>query len=208
MTADPSGQFGLIESLRYAPQEGYFLLERHLRRLARSAEELGFSFARFDAYSKLAAFAQQLRSAHKVRLELARDGQLELTASPLQAQASVELPLASRAVDSSDWTLAHKTTCRQVYDAALAASPGATDVILHNERGELTETCIGNLVLAIDGVLLTPALDSGLLPGTFRDHLIACGVLREARIPVDALQRATRVHRINSVRLWTPVTLA
>ncbi|HAQ22091.1 MAG TPA: aminotransferase, partial [Acidimicrobiaceae bacterium] len=56
-------------------------------------------------------------------------------------------------VPSSHEFLYHKTTIREVYDDARARFPGAPDVLLFNEVGELTETTIGNLVIELDGAL-------------------------------------------------------
>ena len=53
-----------------------------------------------------------------------------------------------------------------VYDSKYKSD--CDDVILFNERGEITETTISNLFLEIDGELLTPDLSAGLLAGTFR----------------------------------------
>jgi branched-subunit amino acid aminotransferase/4-amino-4-deoxychorismate lyase len=54
--------------------------------------------------------------------------------------------VAQSSVDSSNPFLYHKTTNRLVYDQALAASPGYDDVILWNEKGKVTESCIANIV--------------------------------------------------------------
>ncbi|MEM7094891.1 MAG: aminotransferase class IV [Actinomycetota bacterium] len=100
-----------------------------------------------------------------------------------------------------------KTTARDRYDAAKARFPHAPDVILWNERGEVTETTIGNLVLELDGEWLTPTTSSGLLPGTFRAELLEQETIRERVITLDELARARRIWMINSVRGWVPATL-
>lgn len=80
-------------------------------------------------------------------------------------------------------------------------------MILWNERGEVTETTIGNLVLELDGEWLTPTTSSGLLPGTFRAELLEQETIRERVITLDELARARRIWMINSVRGWVPATL-
>jgi para-aminobenzoate synthetase/4-amino-4-deoxychorismate lyase len=115
--------------------------------------------------------------------------------------------LARTPVDASDPLLFHKTTRRDVYEAARRERPDCDDVILWNSAGELTETSIANLVLELDGRLLTPALDCGLLPGTLRQRLLAEGRISEARLNRDDLRRATRVWLINSVRGWREAEL-
>jgi para-aminobenzoate synthetase/4-amino-4-deoxychorismate lyase len=80
-------------------------------------------------------------------------------------------------------------------------------VLLWTERGEVTETCAGNVVLELDGRRVTPAASCGLLPGTFRAELLERGEIEEAVVPRAALERATAVHFVNSVRRWCPIEL-
>jgi para-aminobenzoate synthetase/4-amino-4-deoxychorismate lyase len=98
--------------------------------------------------------------------------------------------------------LYHKTTRRVVYDEARASRPECDDVILWNERRELTESSIANIVLELDGRRVTPPVSAGLLAGTFRAHLLAAGEIEERTLTIDDLQRASRVWLINSVRGW------
>ncbi|MBR12668.1 MAG: hypothetical protein CL442_05915 [Acidimicrobiaceae bacterium] len=101
--------------------------------------------------------------------------------------------------------LFHKTTVREVYDDARARFPGAPDVLLFNEVGELTETTIGNLILDLDGDLVTPPVSCGLLPGTFRAELLANGAVAERVVGRADLDRARAAWMVNSVRGWVPI---
>jgi para-aminobenzoate synthetase/4-amino-4-deoxychorismate lyase len=194
----------LFEALLWEPGAGYFLLEHHLRRLASAAAHFGRR-ADPDAIRKeLQRFAETLPAAQprKVRLELAADETLFLEHVDVKPSSLVRAALARDPVDSGDELLRYKTSRRETYARALAARPGFADVVLWNERRELTDTCAGNLVLELDGRKLTPAASSGLLPGTFRAHLLERGEIEEAVLPVDALARAGRLWLINSVRRW------
>jgi para-aminobenzoate synthetase/4-amino-4-deoxychorismate lyase len=75
-------------------------------------------------------------------------------------------------------------------------------VILWNERKELTETTTANIVLRLNGELLTPPVGSGLLAGTYRDTLLAEGKIAEKVISLEDLGRADAIFVINSVRKW------
>ena len=75
------------------------------------------------------------------------------------------------------------------------------------ERRELTETCSANLVLEIDGRRLTPHLSSGLLPGTYRSHLLERGEIEEEILLLDTVERASGLFLINSVRRWCEIRL-
>jgi para-aminobenzoate synthetase/4-amino-4-deoxychorismate lyase len=94
-----------------------------------------------------------------------------------------------------------------VYEDALASCPGSDDVVLWNERGEVTETTIANLVVELDGERVTPPVECGLLAGVFRSHLIDQGLVRERRLALDELRRASRIWVVNSVRRWRDAVL-
>ncbi|HEX6829822.1 MAG TPA: aminotransferase class IV, partial [Burkholderiales bacterium] len=112
------------------------------------------------------------------------------------------LGIAPAPVDSRSVFLYHKTTRRELYEQARAAWPGCDDVLLWNERGEVTESTIANLVLRLDGELVTPPLSSGLLPGVMRGWLLARGVIRERPVRRADLARCRRIYLVNSVRRW------
>lgn len=204
--AAPSGaaaDFRLLESLRWTPEEGYFLLGRHMERLAESADYFGYPFDGAAVERALTATAGSLAGASKVRLLLDRRGRIAVEAEPLAAGARPEplrVGLAREPVSSADARLYHKTTWREPYERARASRPDCDDVILWNERGELTESTAANLVLELDGGLYTPPVRSGLLAGTLRAQLLADGELEERVLRPADLARATDIRLINSVR--------
>ncbi|MGD0897562.1 MAG: aminodeoxychorismate synthase component I, partial [Thermoguttaceae bacterium] len=82
------------------------------------------------------------------------------------------------------------------------------DVLLYNERGEITETCIANVVARVGEDLWTPPSECGLLAGVFRGRLLAEGRIRERVLPLDMLGRIDELFVINSVRKWRRAVLA
>ena len=52
------------------------------------------------------------------------------------------------------------------------------------------------------GRKLTPPVSCGLLPGTFRGHLLERGEIEEEVLPVDSIERASKLFLITSVRRW------
>jgi branched-subunit amino acid aminotransferase/4-amino-4-deoxychorismate lyase len=136
-------------------------------------------------------------------LLLSRDGSFDLQTLELpEATGSVKLAIAKEPVDSGDVFLYHKTTNRAVYEKAKADFPAADDVLLYNERGEVTESCIANVVVELDGRKITPPVSCGLLAGTFRDELLAAGEIEEGIVTLDDLKRAGAIWLVNSVRKW------
>jgi len=204
-----SPAFSLLESLLWTPAEGYSLLEKHLARLADSAEYFDVPLERAALRQRLLGFARSLPAhAHKVRLLVARDGAATLEAAPLAAPpAPLRVALAPAPVDRKDPFLYHKTTQRRAYDEALAACPGFDDVILFNADGEVTESTRANVVAEIGGALCTPPVACGLLAGTFRAQLLEAGTVAERAITTGQLRESPRVWLVNSVRGWMPICL-
>lgn len=184
-------EFQLFESILLEDGE-YFLLERHLERLRNSAEYFGFAFPEEEIRAALAEIV--VTGAFKVRLVLWKDGRVETQILRIEESDQGGLvTLATAPVDSADRFLYHKTTRREGYSDRM---------IGWNERGEITESGIANVVLPIDGELFTPPISSGLLAGTFRDHLLAEGKIKERVITIEELKKAKEFFLINSVRKW------
>jgi para-aminobenzoate synthetase/4-amino-4-deoxychorismate lyase len=212
------GCFQLLETMLWENGE-IFLLERHLKRLADSAEYFGFQC---DLEKIRIAFNEGCRPDDptgrtpcevtrptKIRLLLNRDGSFEIQTSEIkrgEGTAST-LAIAKEPVDSGDVFLYHKTTNRSVYEKAKADFPDADDVLLYNERGEVTESCIANVVVELDGRKVTPPVACGLLAGTFRDELIEKHEIYEQVVTLDDLKRADAICLINSVRKWRKVSV-
>jgi para-aminobenzoate synthetase/4-amino-4-deoxychorismate lyase len=202
LRSDPS-PFELIETLRV--EQGRALREAlHLARLEASARYFGFATDP-DAWRDILRHNAAGAPGGRARLRLVLDarGSLRASLGPLPEGLDGKpalFALAGFAVSRDDAHLFHRTTRREVYERAAAAHPGVFDVLLHNEQGELTEFTRGNLALELDGRLLTPALDCGLLDGCLRREWLDQGRLQEAVLGLGHLRRAERVWFLNSLR--------
>lgn len=196
--------FSLLESILWTPGAGWFLLDYHMARLKDSADYFSFSVDVDAVREVLAMLADTLEPVpYKVRVIVDKFGRVTCQSESLPHDHALSVPrvcLARSPVNSSDRFLYHKTTHRSVYDAALAACPGFDDVILWNEKGEVTESCFANVVVRLDGELYTPPIRSGLLAGTFRAWLLERGEIQERVILKDDLTRSDKIYLINSVR--------
>jgi len=108
--------------------------------------------------------------------------------------------IAARPVDPCSVWLHHKTTRREVYDAAVASRPDCDDVLLWNDRGELTESSVANVIVEVGGQRLTPPLACGALPGVERARAIAEGRAREAVVRLTDLRPGQRLWLVSSLR--------
>ncbi|MCG2578357.1 aminodeoxychorismate synthase component I [Dechloromonas sp. XY25] len=176
---DPGLQ--LIETLRR--EEGvYPRLQRHLDRLHASAGWLGFGLDESQVLAALAA--QPQNGTWRVRLTLAKDGDCQVASFPLAGEPPGirHAVLAATPIDSAYPLRRHKTTDRALYDEALMAivgEPVVFDQVFLNERGEVAEGARSNVFVEREGILLTPPLSSGALPGVLRAELLAEGRARE-----------------------------
>lgn len=200
--------FELFESLAHVPAEGFRHLDEHLERLAGSAGYFGFRFEPEAAAAAVKRAVAEVTGPSVVRLTLARDGGLSTDVRDLPlADDAVRVALDDEPVDPSDVWLFHKTTRRGPYERRRERRPDVDDVLLVNDRGEVTESTIANLAVRLDGVWVTPPVDAGLLPGTYRNVLLREGRMTERPVTVDELRGARELALVSSVRGWRPAAL-
>lgn len=201
--------FDLIETMGFDPEKGIPLLELHLERMKASAAELGFAFDRHAARNQIQALCFELDTPARLRLLLARSGATTLQTAPLPApcEGPVECALVPLPVVTGDWRLRHKSTDRGFYEMSLelAKDAGASEALLIRDDGLLTEGSFTSIFVERDGVLLTPPLALGLLPGVLRRSLIEAGRAREAELRVVDL--AGGFYLGNAVRGLMPARL-
>ena len=84
---------------------------------------------------------------------------------------------------------------------------GAVQHVWRLRNAAPAEFTRGNVVVEMDGRLLTPPLHCGLLPGTLRAEMLSQGKLAEAIVRVEQLESVSRIWFINSVRGMLSVNL-
>ena len=201
----------LLETLLWEPATGYRFLELHLQRLCQSATHFSYP-VHIDKVRQIliAEAAKQQPGRWRVRCLVGVTGVVEVQFFPQpyrgQSQA-LQLAMADSPIASGDEFYRHKTDNRQRFEHVLSvarknSSPAVDDVILYNEREEITETSMANIVVYVDGQWITPPLHCGLLPGTFRQKLLNDGVIVEQVITRKQLSQVDCLYLINSVRGW------
>ena len=98
----------------------------------------------------------------------------------------------------------HKTSSRASYDLAYseAEKNGGFDAIFVNEKNEVTEGGRSNFLMKKKGVMLTPPLECGLLPGIMRAELLNSGdyLIREEVIKKKDVNADTEIYLCNALR--------
>ena len=202
--------FSLLETLLWMPEEGFFLYEKHIKRMLDSANYFDIPITKQKLETYLKQISLEFRTPQRVRVLLDRCGELRSDTHPFESSENprtLKTSLARGPIDSRNVFLFHKTTLRNVYEAARMGLEEYDDVLLYNEKDELTEFTIGNLVVELEGQLFTPPISCGVLAGTFRAHLLETGQMAERTILIQQLSSCTRIFRVNSIRHWQEVEL-
>lgn len=202
--------FELLETMAFNGKD-FFLLEKHIERLGKSAAYFDFPFCEDNLAHTLDVYKKSHEGQNlRVRLTLSSEGEIELQDFPLTKSDNTlqKVAFSERPVSRDNVFLYHKTTHRSIYEEAKKTQSDYFDVLLWNEQEEITEFTIGNTVVERDGNFFTSPISSGVLPGTFRQDLIEKGILTEQVLYKKDLRPSDKIWLINSVRRWVAVELA
>ncbi|MCY0879348.1 MAG: aminodeoxychorismate synthase component I [Firmicutes bacterium] len=204
------GDFAALETMAWVGGQ-WVLLAYHLERLQHAVEYFGWPWRSERVETALAEAVRGLDGAWRVRLLYQPDGSVAWERYRLEPRSPgvKRVRWAARPLADADAWIFHKTTWRQPYETCVPddKAPDVFDYLLFNARGEITEFTRGNVVLRLHGRLVTPPLAAGLLPGTFRQHLLDAGAVEEQPITMQEAASATEMWFVNSVRGWVPVRL-
>ena len=141
----------------------------------------------------------------RIRLTLSPTGEIAITTAPftpLPDGTVWRVAIAATRLHSANTLLRHKTTRREIYEAARAEYPAteADEVLLLNEKGEPCEGTITSIFLDDgSGVLKTPPISCGLLAGVLRTELICARRARIQHLTLEDLRGGT-LYMGNSLR--------
>ncbi len=203
-----------FETLRIAAGRPAFL-DAHLTRLAASARALDITLP--DGWAALAAEASEGVDDGVLRLVITKGGVgfalvTDVPAETVAARqgcTAVTLTLGVTASQraAAPWLLGGvKSTSYAVNMATLRTAHhlGADDAIWLSSDGWVLEAPTATVVALLDGRLVTPPLDTGILAGT---TVAAIEGITTAPVSADDLRAATEVMLLSSVRGVAPVRL-
>lgn len=197
----PIEDFKLIETILLKNSKLY-LLNLHLKRLKKSAKYFNFKFDIEYTMNELKKAIKGIEDKRKVRLLLSRNEKVEVEILPLKNKQDFSyIKISPERTNSNDIFLFHKTTNRYLYNKYYekAQEEGLIDYIFLNERGEITEGCIHNIVILKDNKLLTPKRESGLLKGVMLEYLSQKTSIKEHSLTIQDLENADKIYLCNSV---------
>ncbi|MCB9206555.1 MAG: aminodeoxychorismate synthase component I [Ignavibacteriales bacterium] len=195
--------FELLETLLWE-NGNYFLLDYHLKRLRKSADYFLFNFDQEKIATELKNISSNLNEnvKYKVRLLLNKWGSTKIEYSEIaENHAEANVALSRKIRCENEKFLYHKTTYRP-WDEELriAKQKGFDEVLFVNEKDELLEGAISNIVIEKNGKLFTPPLSLGILNGCYRQYLIDQNLCNERLLTLEDLRNADKIFICNSVR--------
>lgn len=177
----------VIETLGFTPDAGFARLGLHVDRCQATCAALQF---RFDRAAVLQALGEAVADRPaRVRLTVAKTGQVAVRVAELAASKPIwRVGVATERLHVDDPWLRVKTTHRGLYDQVRAGlAQDVDEMIFLNGTDAVCEGTITNIFVQKSGVLVTPPVACGLLPGVLRQELLESGKAVEAVLGLDDL---------------------
>lgn len=202
--SEPEKPFEIFETMLIENGK-IFLLDEHLDRMQKAAEYFLFCFDRKNILSQLdRLIKQKIYNSQRLKITLNKFGKLsyqltEITSIPEE----VKVIISKNKIDSQNKFQYFKTTNRELYNREYKkySDKGFFDVIYFNERGELAEGAITNIIIYKNDVISTPPLSAGILLGVYRKYLLKNNsMISERKLFKEDLLEADKIVLTNSVR--------
>ena len=190
-------KFDLISTGR-VHQGKLLFLEEHMKRLQESSRYFDYPFNKEKVKKQVEDLCQSLDfdTDYRLKMSLAKDG--ELTFEHNQLTGLADDFCQARLVEQTYPLDSPYTYFKTSYRPHISLGPH--EQIYYNQKKELLETSIGNLVLKIEDQLYTPPIRLGLLNGIYRQNLIANNQVTERVLTLDNLKQAQAIYGCNAVR--------
>lgn len=190
---------GLFETVRVGPDGHIRWLKRHVERLRRSGEALGFGLESIEhGVSTLAGLVDEAPGIWRVTISrggqgapFGGSGGITRRHRPFCEPERPTLGLAEGFYLPDDTFAEHKTTSfiRYIEARRRAQQRGFDDAVMVSAKGLVGEASCANLVAVVDGAAITPPI-RGILPGVTRAGLLDAAAARGAPIEVRELSVA------------------
>ena len=202
---EPLDYFEIFETMRYENGE-IKLFEQHLARLKSAADYFLFRFSEKKIRKHLAKAITQINTQKlmKVKLSLSKWGGFYVETNDLKKRTgTVSVIISKNKINSTDKFRHFKTTNRKLYDEEYTAfsEKGFYEVLYLNEKDEVAEGSRTNIFLRKEDSWFTPRLDSGALPGIYRQHFIKMHPQTlEKNIKINDFRTADEIILTNTLR--------
>jgi branched-chain amino acid aminotransferase len=197
---------GLFETIKSEGNELFFL-DRHISRLGLAANELrfeepNFPFIRREIDLLLGRTSNIARG--RFRITLFPDASFLLSHEDSPLRLTPQKLFLSPKVRFSDALLTGKKSLSYgegSFGLRLAKSHGCDDLLHLNEREEVVETGLANILIEHRGNFTTPSLASGCLPGIVRGVLLDWFKdVKESVVTLEDIASASGLYVLSSMR--------
>ncbi len=179
--------------------------DRHYARMQKAANKVLINVpAKIDLDLAISAILKDEIGRNRLRIVCLGDGSWFLTLQPVTEIAeSISLTRFPYVKDSRSLLSGIKSLSYSDSITALrhAESLGFADSIFINERDEIVETGLANLLLLTKDGWRTPAISSGCLSGITRELLMIWFGVKESVLSYEELLSAKAVYVTSSIRL-------
>jgi branched-chain amino acid aminotransferase len=212
---------GLFETM-LAVNGRVFLLDAHLDRLMAGLVEIGIPMTRARLTADVAAMLERLSlEPAALRLTVTRGGGARGLAIPVEPKPTILISagpfnpglvftparLTTASIRRNPLSPLSRLKSLSYLDNILALREaeenGASDALILNSEGKVACTTVANIFCVSGGVIMTPPVSDGILPGIMRARVPG---LIEKSLTLADLISADTVFLTNSLRLVQPVT--
>lgn len=205
----PDGD-GIFETILTRSNEP-LLLNRHIARAQRSALYLGLAMPSAESIrGQVNMYLQNNPLASefgRLRITFPGGGELGIVHTEYQKWIGpAKLTCDISPIDESSPLAGIKALPyrRNLEILARARGAGFDDAVRPNQKGEVCETSVANLLLRHAGIWITPTLESGALPGITRALAIEWFHIVERDLMIADLQNVDSIFLLSSLRGFQP----
>ena len=199
---------GLFETI-LGIDEKIIAWQRHYERLVKSAEKLLITIpAKIDIEVGINQLLKGVIGKSRIRVAALADDNWIVVVEPVESSNKLPSLIKMNQVINSNSPLSGVKSIsygQSMLAVRTAQSRGYSDGVYLNENADVVETGSANIIILKDGKFITPALESGCLPGITRQMLIKDFAVTEGLFNWDQLLESDAVFLCSSIRLLTPV---
>ena len=195
----------ILETFLWQPRTGIKNFSQHKKRLIKTANELKYPFKEVHFENAIKSI-KSVDKPQRVRLALNNLGEFNIQQSdyePYQINSEVTFSLSKYPLSDKVQVTRHKVSDRNFYDGErnrIRQLTDADEVIFLNNKNEICEGSYTSIFIKKNGLLVTPPLSSGLLPGILRADLLEKKQAIEGILTIADIIEADDIFLGNSLR--------
>ena len=200
---------GLFETI-LGLDEKIIAWQRHYERLAKSAEKLLIAIpAKIDIEVGINQLLKGVTGKSRIRVAALADGNWMVVVEAVENSDKLPSLIKMNQVINSNSPLSGVKSIsygQSMLAVRTAQARGYSDGVYLNQNADVVETGSANIIILKDGKFITPAIETGCLPGITRQILIKDFAVTEGLFTWDQLLESDGVFLCSSIRLLTPVS--